>query len=163
MMIIIWVIAIIALVILEAATTQLIGIWFAVAALISLILALFEIDIWIQIVVFIVVSTALLLSTRPMAKRLLKNSPEHTNADRSVGETGIVIEEIENDKATGQVKVLGQTWSARSLNDEVIPVDEKVTVHSIDGVKLIVEVQKEQQESEQKEQTEQETEEKENI
>ena len=52
--------------------------------------------------------------------------------------TGIVIETINNLQNKGQVKIGGQVWSAKSLNDEVIPVNTEVIVEKIEGVKAVV-------------------------
>ena len=48
----------------EAATTDLIAIWFMPAALVSLILALLDVPLWIQIVVFIVLVAAFLVFSK---------------------------------------------------------------------------------------------------
>ncbi len=56
-----------------------------------------------------------------------------------VGRQAIVIGEIDNIQATGQVTVSGQEWSARSWDDKVrIPAGAVVVVVAISGVKLIV-------------------------
>ena len=143
-MVIIWLSLFVCFVILEAASVQLVGIWFAIFSLVSLALALFGVPEWVQLVVFIVGSTFLLIITRPFAKRFMKGSQTKTNADRVIGTEAVVIHEINNDTAEGQVKVLGQVWSARSQAGEVIPVDAKVIVRSIEGVKVMVENKEEQ-------------------
>ena len=134
-----WIGIITVLVVLETISTQMVGIWFAIAALVSLILSLFGVELWVQIAVFLALSALLLIFTRPVAKRLLKGSLTHTNADRVIGASALVIHEINNDTPEGQVKVLGQVWTAYSKNGEIIPAGNKVTVISIEGVKVIVE------------------------
>ena len=138
-MVIIWLALLIGFIILEAASAQLVGIWFAIFSLVSLVLALVGVPEWVQIVVFLVGSAVLLIFTRPFAKRFMDSSREKTNADRAIDTEAIVLHEINNDLAEGQVKVLGQIWSARSKAGDVIPVDAKVLVRSIEGVKVIVE------------------------
>ena len=139
-MLIIWICAIAGCVVVEALSPQLVGIWFAAAALVSLVLALFGVAQWVQVIAFLVISTLLLLFTRPLARRVMKGSAARTNADRAIGETAMVMQEINNDIAEGQVKVLGQVWSARSQSGDVIPAGAKVAVRAIEGVKVIVEL-----------------------
>ena len=85
------------------------------------------------------VSALSLAITRPLVKRLRKHrSTVSTNADRLIGQQGIVTKEIKDPFSVGQVKVLGETWSAQS---EITPVKvgAKVEVLEIVGVRLIVE------------------------
>ncbi len=139
MMVYIWLGLLVAFIIIEMATAQLVTIWFAVGALASLITSIFTDNIIIQIVVFIVVSAIALIVTRPLAKKLTKTKMQPTNADMYIGSEGVVTESINNLEAKGQVKVRGSQWSARSFDDSVvIPEGKKVTVTKIEGVKLIV-------------------------
>ena len=135
----IWLIALVVLVIGEALTVGLTFIWFAVGALGGLIAAVLGGNIWIQIVVFLVLSGLSLALIRPFAARLLKTSRTPTNADRVIGKTAVVTEAIDNVEGKGQVNVSGQVWSARSEHDVVIPVGTEVQVLRIEGVKLFVE------------------------
>jgi len=138
-MAIIWLCAIVIFVVIEALTVQLLCIWFAAGSLVALILALLKAPEWAQIAVFFVSTVILLIFTRPIVKSLMKKPETRTNADRILDETAIVIAEINNGNATGQVKVQGQVWTARSIDGSIIPIDAKVTVRSIEGVKVIVE------------------------
>ena len=137
-MIIIWIAAIVVFSVAEAITVQLVSIWFGIASIVCLILAAVGAEIWLQVTVFIVVSVLLLVFTRPIVKRLSKNSGAKTNADRVIGEVAVVLQSINNDCAEGQVSVLGQTWTARSQDGTNIPAGEKVIVQAIEGVKVIV-------------------------
>ena len=138
-MVIIWLSAVIIFAIVEAMTVQMLCIWFAAASLVSLILALLRAPEWVQIIVFCICTAILLIFTRPIVKRLMKKPETRTNADRILGMHAIVIHEINNDIAEGRIKVSGQVWTARSADGDVIPVDEKVIIRSIEGVKVIVE------------------------
>lgn len=137
----IWIGAIIVLLIFEAITPQLVTIWFAFGALVSLIAHLLGAPLWLQGTLFVVVSTVALILTRPLVKKHLHNKKTPTNADRVIGCIGIVEIPIERDKATGTVKVNGSVWSAKSESDATIPADTKVLVKRIEGVKVIVEPQ----------------------
>ena len=73
------------------------------------------------------------------AKKLLVHHKERTNADRVVGATGIVIQDIDNVVSTGRVTVMGNSWSARSTQkDGKIEAGSRVRIERIEGVKLLV-------------------------
>ena len=131
----IWLIIIIALSILEAATVSLVSIWFIASALVSLILSLFNVDFIICFGVFVVLGLILMILTRKTLVRLISFNKEKTNIDRIVGKKGVVTEKIEKNKV-GEVKVEGKSWSAYS--DEVIEEGALVKILEIDSVKLKV-------------------------
>ena len=122
----------------EAATAQIVTIWFAVGSVGALIANVVGASTTIQLVVFVAVSILTLIIARPYLKKFTRTEMQRTNADRCIGETAIVTEEINNTQGTGQVKVGGNIWTARSLDSAIIPADEKVIVEKIEGVKLIV-------------------------
>jgi len=134
----VWLVLLVVFVVFEAATVQLVSVWFALGALAALIAALLHADPLVQIIVFIVISAASFAVTRPLVKKFSTSKIQKTNADRCIGDTAVVIEEINNLEAKGQVKVDGNIWTARSENNDIIPAGEKVTVMKIEGVKLIV-------------------------
>ena len=138
MELIVWGALLVLFVVVEGITAQLVTIWFAAGALAALIAQMCGAKLWLQITLFIVVSVITLLATRPLVKKYIKTHAEPTNLDRCVGTVAVVTAEINNIEGTGEVKADGKLWTARSLNGEVIPAGETVTVHSIDGVKLIV-------------------------
>lgn len=137
-MYIFWAAAIILFGAAEAVTAQLVSIWFVVGAIASLISAIFGASIPIQIVIFIAVTILALVITRPLVKKYINPKKEYTNADKVIGQTGIVAEDIDNIKATGQVKVDGKVWTARSADNSNIPAGNEIIIDRIDGVKLIV-------------------------
>ena len=139
MMVYIWLGVLVAAVVLEIATTQIVSIWFAIGALASLIATLAGVEqLWIQIVIFVLVSAIAVVATRPIVKRIVNKKAEPTNADMVIGKTGIVTEKIDNLAPSGMVKAGGQVWTARSADDSVIEENERVIVKEISGVKLIV-------------------------
>lgn len=135
----IWLIALVVLVVGEGITVGLTFIWFAVGALGGLIAAVLGAPIWVQIVVFLVLSGLSLALIRPFAARFLRTSRTATNADRVIGQTAVVTQTVDNVEGKGQVNVSGQIWSARSEHDVVIPSGAEVRVLRIEGVKLFVE------------------------
>lgn len=121
---------------LEFATSDMVSIWFALAAIPSFILALFEVHIVIQVVLFVVVAVLLLVLTRPVVMKYFKTNEIKTNVDSFIGAIGTVISQITPD-AIGRVKVKNQEWSA--ISNVTIQVGEHVRILDIEGVKLIVE------------------------
>ena len=76
---------------------------------------------------------------KPLTKKLFKNKDNtKMNNDAMIGKKGIVIKEINSAEEVGQVKVAGELWSAITINDEKIKINEIVKVTKVDGVKLIV-------------------------
>lgn len=139
MMVYVWLGVLAAAVILELATTQMVSIWFAIGALAAFIAALAGVEqLWIQIIIFVVVSAIAVAITRPLVKKMINKKAEPTNADMVIGKTGIVTEKIDNLAPSGLVKVNGTVWTARSLDDSVIEENEKVIIKEIRGVKLLV-------------------------
>lgn len=137
---IIWAVAIILFGIAEAVTAQLVSIWFVIGAVAGLISAFCDANLYVQLIVFIAVSVLALVITRPLFKKYIKPKKEHTNADRVLTQEGVVVEEINNTLGTGQVKVDGKLWTARSANGDVIPQGSIISTEKISGVKLIVKI-----------------------
>ena len=134
-----WLVALIIFAVAEAATVGLVCIWFAGGALAALIIAGVGGPLWLQITVFLFVSAMLLALLRPMMRKIILPQKTATNADRHLGQTALVTEEINNLMETGAVKLDGVIWTARSGNDEVIPAGTIIRVLRIEGVKVVVE------------------------
>lgn len=140
--VILWLVIFVVLVVVEFASLQLISVWFAAGALVSLIVAACGAPFSIQILVFAAVSTLLLACTRKIVKKFLWKGHVETNAELDVGKTARVIEAIDNLKSTGRVSLNGIDWTARSSDGTNIDEGESVTVDKIDGAKLFVTLQK---------------------
>ena len=137
-MVFIWLFVIVAAIVLEASTVSLVSIWFVPSACISMILALCEVKVWIQLIVFFSVFFLLMICLKPIFKKNMGVKIVPTNADTLIGMQAVVVEPIDNLHAKGQVKVRGQLWTARSAEENIIyESDEVVTVLAIEGVKLI--------------------------
>ncbi len=137
-MLLFWIIMLVVLIVVEAATAQMVTIWFAAGAVGAIVAELLNAEVWVQWIVFVAVSVVALIATRPLVKKMTKAKVQPTNADRCIGQTAVVTEEINNIEGRGQVHVNGITWTARSSDGTVFKKDERVTVEKIDGVKLIV-------------------------
>jgi len=122
----------------EAVTVGLTSVWFAVGALGALLCALFGGTLWLQLGVFLALSGLSLALARPLAKKFLTPGYSATNADRVIGQEAVVTETIDNLHGQGQANIAGQTWTARSQDDAVIPEGTLVRVLRIEGVKVFV-------------------------
>ena len=135
-----WLITMILFIGFELATMGLTTMWFALGSLAALVVAAVGGPVWLQVIVFFVVSLLALFGFRNLAKEHFNQNRVKTNADSLIGRKGIVTEEISNIYATGQVTVAGQEWTARSVDDSVtLEKGEMVIIRSISGVKLMVE------------------------
>lgn len=136
----VWLIAIIVFLGAEMATVTLTSIWFAAGALAAMLVAMFNGNLIVQIIAFIIVAFGLLYFTKPWSKKFIDTKKESTNADRAIGEHVRVVERISNLDQTGRVMYNGLDWTARTEDDNiVIEQGELVRVLRIAGVKLIVE------------------------
>ncbi|MCD8156523.1 MAG: NfeD family protein [Clostridiales bacterium] len=135
-----WLILFAAFLVAELVSLGLTSIWFAGGSLVALLLSFTNVSIYVQVIAAVIVSLVLLFLIRPWARKHFNRERVQTNAQSLVGQTAIVIEEIDNIRAQGRVLVRGQEWSARSAAEtEHIPKDARVTIRRISGVKLIVE------------------------
>ncbi len=137
-MLIFWIAMLVILIVVEAVTAQMVTIWFAAGAAAALVAEILGAEVWLQWIIFVAVSAITLVATRPLVRKLTKTKVQPTNADRCIGQTAIVVEDIDNIEGKGQVHVNGVVWTARSSDGAVFKKDERVTVEKIDGVKLIV-------------------------
>lgn len=135
----IWFILMVGFLIVEAACPfHLVSIWFAVGAMVAGIVALLSGAIWLQILLFFVVSCGLLALLLPFVKKLILPRKQATNIDSIIGSQGYVTEDIDNLHATGHVKLGGMEWTARSASQDIIPTGTLVRVERIEGVKVYV-------------------------
>ena len=135
---IIWLGLTVVFLIAEAATVTVISLWFAAGSLAAMAMALAGGSVWMQALTFLVVSAAALTALRPLVRKYLTPKLTATNIDSIVGSVGIVTATIDNIGATGQVKLNGMEWTARSTSGEPIKEGTKIQVDKIEGVKVFV-------------------------
>ena len=136
---VLWFLAVILFCVIEGLTYALICVWFAGGSVVALILSVAGFGLPVQLTAFAVVSAALFLLVRPMARRLTKGKKTSTNADRVIGQAGVVIKRIDPVVGEGQIKVIGQIWSAKPEDGiSCIDAEQRVEVIGISGVKAIV-------------------------
>lgn len=118
-------------------------IWFAGGALVALLVSFINAPIWLQVVLFLVVSLLLLFYTRPIARKYFNRNVTKTNVDSVIGQNAIVVEEIDNLQGKGRVTLAGQEWTARSVEENgKISEGAIVEVQAVSGVKLMVREEK---------------------
>ena len=135
-----WLILTILFIIFEMISLGLTTIWFAGGSFVAAIAAALGAPLWLQIVLFIAVAVALLFITRPLAVKHIDTNVEKTNVEALVGQTAVVINDIDNLKESGQIKLNGLEWTARTKESGItIKSGETVKIVEIQGVKAIVE------------------------
>ena len=136
---IIWFGLLLAFLVVEAACPiHLVSIWFAAGSFVAMIAAYLGAALWLQILLFLVVSCALVALLMPFIKKFLNPKLAKTNVDAIVGSEGYVTADIDNLAATGQVKLGAMEWTARSTSGKAIPKGSLVKVDRIEGVKAFV-------------------------
>lgn len=136
---ILWLIIVIILTLIEFATINLTTIWFVISGTVSLFVSLVVDNYLIQFGIFVILGIILLIITKPVLTKFLKQHKEKTNLDRIIGTTGIVTERI-NKNHDGEVKVDGKKWTA--FADKTIKIGSYVKVLEIKGVKIKVKEEK---------------------
>lgn len=117
---------------------HLVSIWFAAGAFVAMIAAALGAGLWLQVTLFLLVSGALLALLWPMVQKFLRPNLKKTNLDSIIGTSGLVTVTIDNLGATGQVKLNGMEWTARSTSGKIIDPHTEVKVDRIEGVKVFV-------------------------
>lgn len=138
MITIVWLLIVAIMLIIEIFTMGLTTIWFSFGAVVAAVASAFSAPLWVQIVLFCVVSVGVMVLIRPYAVKIQNKNRVKTNIDEYIGQQAVVIEEINNQLGTGKVRYRGMEWMARSTEGERIPADELVIIESLSGVKLMV-------------------------
>jgi membrane protein implicated in regulation of membrane protease activity len=124
--------------IVETTTLDLVFLMLAGGALAGAIAAGVGAPLLVQAVVAVVATAALLGVVRPVARRHLRTPIEaRTGVAALVGRDALVMQQV--DAHSGQVKLAGEIWSARSFDDrEIIEPGTRVHVVEIDGATAVV-------------------------
>lgn len=136
----IWLAVMVILILIEIVTVGLTTIWFAVGALAAAIVASLGGGTLLQVIVFIIVSFAMLIFTRPFAMKVINTTRVKTNYEGIIGKVVRITEDVDNINETGCAVVNGQEWTVRATVDtNRIVAGSLAKVVNISGVKLIVE------------------------
>ena len=114
---ILWGVIFVLAVIAECASLQLVSIWFAFGAAAAFTAAFFKIGFVGQFGIFVAVSGVLLIASRPLLKKLKVKRTPAMNSDREIGDTAVVIEEV--NPALGTVVVV-EAMTALVLADALL-------------------------------------------
>ncbi|MCR5099497.1 MAG: NfeD family protein [Lachnospiraceae bacterium] len=134
-----WLILAIVTLVVELMTVGLTSIWLTGGALAALIANALHAPVWLQVVIFFVVTFGLLYFTRPWAIKYLNSKRTRTNYEETIGREVRVIERVDNHADTGRAVYNGMEWTARALNeDETFEEGTLAIVANVVGVKLIL-------------------------
>ena len=133
-----WLALIVAFILVEAVTYQLVCIWFTFGSIGGLIVAFFTDSVTVQVTVFVIVSAIMLLCLRPFARKGLSPKGLKTNIEDLVGKEVFVTESVRNLQSKGRGKVNGMEWALRSSDGKDIDEGKTVVIEKVEGVKLIV-------------------------
>lgn len=134
----VWLILAIGLGIAEVFTLTFVLGLLAVAALTAALLGAIGLPLAAQIIGFIATSAAGIYLVRPIMQRQMRRGPVvRSGTEALVGRSAVVLREVDGE--TGRIKLSGEEWSARSLDEDlVIPVGTRVDVMEIDGATAVV-------------------------
>lgn len=137
-MVYVWLGLIVAFIVVEAATVNLVSVWFIGGAVAGLVSAILGAAVLLQFAVFLAVSAVLLALLRPVLQKYLRVKPAKLNADRLIGQEALVTEPINNLEETGAIRMNGVLWTAKSVDDTQIPAGACVVIERIEGAKVYV-------------------------
>lgn len=134
-----WFVAFLVFVAMEAASLALTALWFAGGALAAFLVAVCGGSFRLQIIIFTVISALLLACVRPFAKKCVNRGTQKTNAGSLVGKLVRITEDVDNARWTGKGMVEGMEWTVRARDPGcVLPAGMSAEIVDIQGVKLIV-------------------------
>lgn len=137
----VWIVLAAALYIGEMLTFTFFLLPFAVGATVSIFACAFGAELWLQWVLFIVVSISALVVVRPLAKRLQRNAPtEKSGVDRLIGCDGVILEQTAP-SGESRARVIREVWNVATEGDDVLQPGDKIMVLRVEGTKLIVQKQ----------------------
>lgn len=133
----IWLIIFIVLIAIEAFTFSLTTIWFALGALVMILISLLKLPFSVQLLVWLILSSVLLYFTRPYALSKLKVGRVKTNVDSLVGKSALVVKTITKHEK-GEIKINGIIWSAKTENEETLEEGNECEIVEIQGATALV-------------------------
>lgn len=139
----IWMILAALFIVAEIFTAGFFLLWFGVGAGVAGFLALMGVNMAGQLAVFVVVALVLFAVSRKFADRFTDPQPPGIGADRFLGKVGIVLEDVDNRKNKGRVRLERDEWRAESETGDVIAAGVEVSVTGINGTHVIVRATKE--------------------
>ena len=132
-----WVAVTVICILIESFTMGLTTIWFGCGAFVMIFISLTPLPFKWQLLLFAVISCALLFSTRPLALKKLQSKRVATNTDALIGKKALVTEAIEPLKK-GAVKINGIEWTAKTADDTPLAPGIECVITAIEGATAIV-------------------------
>jgi len=135
---VLWLIAGVLLVAAEVLSGDFVLLMLGTAALAAAVSSALGTPVWVDVMIFGVISVALVTLARPMLRRRL-HTGEHllTNAEALIGGRAVVVSTV--DASGGKVKLRGELWSARAFDEtQVLEPGQAVTVMNISGATAVV-------------------------
>ena len=132
-----WILAALVCGIIEVMSVSFVFLMFAIGALAAGIAGALGANVTIQVIVFVVVTVALLAGLRPFLNGRIDRSAGdvRTNTDALIGKTWYVTEIV--GERHGRIQFSGGEWSARTEGEE-LAVGTQVSVDRIDGATAVV-------------------------
>jgi membrane protein implicated in regulation of membrane protease activity len=99
---------------------------------------LLDLPIWVDGLVFLLVSVLLLAGVRPALRRRMQSGKGLLDPAKALeGKSALVLDRVARHE--GQVKLDGEVWTARPYNEnDVYEAGDQVTVVHIDGATAVV-------------------------
>ncbi len=115
-------------------------IFFGVAALTVGVLAGFGMagPLWVQLLLFSVLSVATLVVFRARLLKWVQHDPQRPEIDTLVGEIGVANDALAPG-SVGRVEVRGAAWSARNTTAAAVTPGTRIRVIRVDGLMLDIE------------------------
>ncbi len=134
----VWLALAVVFIVIEVVTFTILTIWFAIGAIILIFLSFLPIPFVYQVLLFLIISTTLLVLTRPLILKKLESKKQKTNVDSLTGLTALVVKDILPFEK-GEIKINGIFWSAKSESNETIEKESECIILRVEGVTAIVE------------------------
>ena len=134
---IVWFVIIVTTIIIEILTVDLTTIWFTVGAIISLILAAFNVPVIVQIIVFLTVSIVLIATVGKWTRRLFNKKTTPTNIGEAIGQEIVILKDADEFNY-GEGKYRGLFWTIAVEHGESVKTGDVAIVEKVDGNKLVV-------------------------
>ncbi len=137
-----WLIATILLFVFEIFTPSFVMFNFGIGTLIATLAAILGLGIEWQVILFCIATLISFFVIRPLAVKYAYRKSDHrpTNNLALIGRKGEVITAIDNEKNRGEIKVDGDIWRAKTINNETVEVGTIVTIVKLESIIVFVEV-----------------------
>ena len=135
----VWIGIAVGLMLLQLLSMDMVLLMFAGGALAGGLVSALGGNLTLQVVVFGVVSAALLVTLRPWLLKYLRQRVTlvETNVQALIGKPAVVVSEVSS--LAGRVKLQGEVWSARTESGQMLlPNGTAVKVLRIDGATAVV-------------------------